>query len=81
MPSGKAFAIARTEKKAGGQAGLGAAGFGEAPGVKSATQAADMPGSVSFELQPKNPRPGDAYKVIVKFTNEGTAPIAEPEIH
>ena len=44
--------------------------------MKSATQAADMPGSVSFELQPKNPRPGDAYKVIVKFTNEGSAPIA-----
>ncbi len=75
-PSGKTFAVARTEKKAGGQSGLGAAGFGEAPGVKSATQAADMPGSVSFELQPKNPRPGDAYKVIVKFTNEGSAPIA-----
>ena len=35
-----------------------------------------MPGSISFELQPKNPRPGDAYKVLVKFTNEGSAPIA-----
>ena len=75
-PTGKGFSIGRTDKKAGGQSGLGAAGFGEAAGVKSATQAADMPGSVSFELQPKNPRPGDAYKVIVKFTNEGTAPIA-----
>ncbi len=75
-PSGKGFTVARTEKKAGGPSGLGAAGFGEAAGVKSATQAADMPGSISFELQPKNPRPGDAYKVIVKFTNEGSAPIA-----
>ncbi len=75
-PSGKTFAIDRTVKKAGGPQGLGAAGFGDAAGVKSATQAADMPGSVSFELQPKNPRPGDAYKVLVKFTNEGSAPIS-----
>ena len=74
-PTGKAFAVGRTDKKAGGQTGLGAAGFGDAAGVKSATQAVDMPGSVSFELQPKNPKPGDPYKVIVKFTNEGTAPI------
>jgi tRNA A-37 threonylcarbamoyl transferase component Bud32/tetratricopeptide (TPR) repeat protein len=73
---GKTFASGRTDKKAGGPQGLGAAGFGDAAGVKSATQAADMPGSISFELQPKNPRPGDAYKVIVKFTNEGSAPIA-----
>ena len=75
-PSGKTFAAGPTVKKAGGPTGLGAAGFGEAAGVKSATQAADMPGSISFELQPKNPRPGDPYKVIVKFTNEGSAPIA-----
>jgi tetratricopeptide (TPR) repeat protein len=74
-PSGKAFSVGRTDKKAGGPSGLGAAGFGEAAGVKSATQAADMPGSISFELQPKSPRPGDNYKVIVKFTNEGSAPI------
>ena len=75
-PTGKAFSSDRTEKKAGGPKGLSGAGFGEAAGVKSATQAADMPGSVSFELQPKNPRPGDNYKVVVKFTNEGSAPIA-----
>ena len=75
-PSGKNFTAGRTDKKAGGPQGLGAAGFGDAPGVKSATQAADMPGSISFELQPKNPRPGDNYKVVVKFTNEGSAPIA-----
>ncbi len=76
VPAGKAFNVGRTDKKAGGPSGLGAAGFGESTGVKSATQAADMPGSVSFELQPKNPRPGDNYKVLVKFTNEGSAPIA-----
>ena len=75
-PTGKAFNVGRTDKKAGGPQGLGAAGFGESAGVKSATQAADMPGSVSFELQPKSPRPGDNYKVLVKFTNEGSAPIA-----
>ena len=75
-PSGKAFTVARTEKKTGGPSGLGAAGFGDAAGVKSATQAADMPGSISFEIQPKNPRPGDAYKGLVKFTNEGSAPIS-----
>ena len=76
VPAGKAFNVGRTDKKAGGPQGLGAAGFGESAGVKSATQAADMPGSVSFELQPKSPRPGDNYKVLVKFTNEGSAPIA-----
>jgi tetratricopeptide (TPR) repeat protein len=75
-PSGKSFVVGRTEKKAGGPSGLGAAGFGESAGVKSATQAVDMPGSINFELQPKSPRPGDAYKVVVKFVNEGSAPIA-----
>ena len=75
-PTGKTFSAGRTDKKAGGPSGLGAAGFGDSGGVKSATQAADMPGSISFELQPKSPRPGDAYKVLVKFTNEGNAPIA-----
>jgi tRNA A-37 threonylcarbamoyl transferase component Bud32/tetratricopeptide (TPR) repeat protein len=76
VPTGKSFTAGRTDKKAGGPQGLGAAGFGETAGVKSATQAADMPGSISFELQPKSPRPGDNYKVVVKFTNEGSAPIA-----
>jgi tRNA A-37 threonylcarbamoyl transferase component Bud32/tetratricopeptide (TPR) repeat protein len=75
-PAGKAFAAGRTIKTAGGPSGLSAAGFGTAAGVKSATQSADMPGSVSFELQPKSPRPGDNYKVVVKFTNEGSGPIA-----
>ncbi|MBP6702189.1 MAG: protein kinase [Vicinamibacteria bacterium] len=73
---GKSFTAGRTDKKAGGPSGLGAAGFGDAGGVKSGTQAADMPGSVSFELQPKSPRPGDPYKILVKFTNEGSAPIS-----
>jgi tRNA A-37 threonylcarbamoyl transferase component Bud32/tetratricopeptide (TPR) repeat protein len=76
VPTGKAFVVGRTEKKAGGPSGLGAAGFGESASVKSATQAVDMPGSINFELQPKSPRPGDAYKVVVKFVNEGGAPIA-----
>jgi tRNA A-37 threonylcarbamoyl transferase component Bud32 len=75
-PAGKSFALGRTSKKAGGPSGLSAAGFGAAAGVKTATQSADMPGSISFELQPKSPRPGDNYKVVVKFTNEGSAPIA-----
>ncbi|MBK5254883.1 MAG: protein kinase [Vicinamibacteria bacterium] len=75
-PAGRAFSAGRTSKKAGGPSGLNAAGFGAAAGVKTGTQAADMPGSISFELQPKSPRPGDNYKVVVKFTNEGSAPIA-----
>jgi len=75
-PAGKTFDVGRTAKKPGQKTGLSAAGFGAAPGVKSATQAADMPGSISFELQPKAPKPGDNYKVLVKFTNEGSAPIA-----
>ena len=74
-PSGKSFSPGRTEKKTGGPSGLGAAGFGDAAGVKSGTQAADLPGSLAFELQPKNPRPGDPYKVLVKFINEGSSPI------
>jgi tetratricopeptide (TPR) repeat protein len=75
VPTGRGFSVGRTDKKAGGPSGLGAAGFGDSASVKSATQAVEMPGSISFELQPKNPRPGDAYKVVVKFTNEGSAPI------
>ncbi len=76
-PAGRSFAVGQTDKRPGGKTGLSAAGFGTSPGVvKSATQAADLPGSISFELQPQNPRPGDSYKLIVKFTNEGSAPIA-----
>lgn len=75
--SGRTFANGKTIRKAGGPSGAAAAGFGEAKGteIKSGSQAADLPGSITFEIQPKNPKPGDEYKVVVKFTNDGSAPI------
>jgi serine/threonine-protein kinase len=78
-PAGKTFAVGKTEAK-GAQAGGGSvpAGFEDTPGVsaKSATQAADLPGKLSFEVEPRSPKPGDKYTVRIVMLNEGNAPIS-----
>jgi hypothetical protein len=78
-PAGRSFAVGRTEAKSGDQAGGSVpAGFESTPGVnaKSATQAADLPGKLSFEVEPQTPRPGDKYTVRIVMQNEGNAPIS-----
>jgi serine/threonine-protein kinase len=78
-PAGRAFAVGKTEAKSGDRTGGAVpAGFEETPGVtaKAATQQVDLPGKLSFEIEPKTPRPGDKYTVRIVMQNEGTAPIS-----
>ncbi len=78
-PAGRAFAVGKTEAK-GGEAAGGAvpAGFEDSAGVaaRSATQAADLPGKVYFEVVPQVPKPGEKYEVRIVMQNEGSAPIS-----
>jgi ribosomal protein L12E/L44/L45/RPP1/RPP2 len=43
--------------------------------VKQATQAADLPGRILFEVAPEGVKAGDRYTVKIYFLNEGQAPI------
>jgi hypothetical protein len=43
--------------------------------ARSATQAADLPGKLSFEIEPAAAKAGDRYTVKIFLLNEGTAPI------
>ena len=54
------------------------AGFEDSAGVsaRSATQAADLPGKVFFEVEPSVPKPGEKYTVRIVMQNEGNAPIS-----
>jgi eukaryotic-like serine/threonine-protein kinase len=77
-PAGKKFAVGRTEAKGAEPAGGSVPpGFEETPGVaaKSATQAADLPGKLSFEIEPALAKAGERYTVKIYLLNEGTAPI------
>jgi serine/threonine-protein kinase len=77
-PAGKKFNVGKTEARAAQQSsGPVPAGFEETPGVaaKSATQAAELPGSVTFELEPSSPKAGEKYTVRVVMQNAGNAPI------
>jgi tetratricopeptide (TPR) repeat protein len=52
-------------------------GFENSPGVnvRSATQAAELPGKILFEVSPEAVKGGDRYVVRIYFLNEGKAPI------
>jgi tetratricopeptide (TPR) repeat protein len=52
-------------------------GFEAIPGVevRKGTQAAGLPGKITFTVEPENPKPGDRFTVRVFLLNEGTAPI------
>jgi serine/threonine protein kinase len=53
------------------------AGFESSPGVtvRQATQAADLPGRILFDVSPEAVKAGDRYTVKIYFLNEGQAPI------
>ncbi len=76
---GKQFVAGTTEAKSGGPAasGAGPAGFGADPNIQvnSATQRADLPGHLDFDVNPKQVKSGDKYTVTIKLRNEGNAPI------
>ena len=71
----KTFVQGRTEAK--GAPSKGMVGFDETAGVNAmrGTQSAGLPGSIVFEATPQVPKPGDAFKVTVYLSNEGTQPI------
>ena len=78
-PAGRSFAVGKTDAKSGEQTGGSVpAGFEETAGVtaKSATVQADLPGKLSFEVEPQTPKPGEKYTVRIVMANEGTAPIS-----
>jgi serine/threonine protein kinase len=76
--AGKAFAVGKTAATAAeASAGAGIPGFEESAGVvaKKGTQAAELPGKISFEIEPESVRAGDTYTVKISMLNEGSAPI------
>jgi len=77
-PAGKRFAAGKTEAKEGGPSGGSVpAGFEPTAGVdaKSATQAAELPGKIEFDVDPASPKPGERFTIRIQMRNEGTAPI------
>jgi archaellum component FlaG (FlaF/FlaG flagellin family) len=65
----------RTEAKVAASGGL--VGFEDTAGVtvKQGTQAAELPGTIVFEATPQVPKPGEAFKVVVYLSNQGSQPI------
>jgi serine/threonine-protein kinase len=43
--------------------------------VRQGTQAAALPGTLTFEVSPTSPKPGDRYSVAAYLLNEGSQPI------
>lgn len=54
-----------------------ASAFEEAPGIAVTrdSQAAVLPGRIEFKTDPEAVKPGERYKLEVRFVNAGTAPI------
>jgi tRNA A-37 threonylcarbamoyl transferase component Bud32/tetratricopeptide (TPR) repeat protein len=78
-PAGRTFASGKTvaaslETRPGGSV---PEGFENTPGVevKKGSTAADLPGKISFDIDPDVPKPGERYTVKVYMVNEGNAPI------
>jgi hypothetical protein len=59
------------------KAETGPAGFEDSAGVvvKKGSQAADLPGKISFDIDPPHVKGGEKYTVKVNLLNEGAAPI------
>jgi hypothetical protein len=53
------------------------AGFEDTAGVPvhQGTAAVALPGTIVFEASPQAPKPGEAYKISVYLSNEGSQPI------
>jgi hypothetical protein len=78
-PPGRSFAAGKTEAKSGEQTGGSVpAGFEDSAGVaaKQATVQADLPGRLSFDVDPSSPKPGDKYTVRILMQNDGSAPLS-----
>jgi serine/threonine-protein kinase len=78
-PPGRAFVSGRTkaasaETRAASAGPAGFEGGGEVV-VKNATQAAQLPGKIVFDVDPEVAKAGEAYKIRIYLVNEGNAPI------
>ena len=78
-PAGKTFVSGRTkavsaETRAASAGADGFEGGGEVV-VKAATQAAQLPGKIVFDVDPERVKAGDPYKIRIYLLNEGSAPI------
>ena len=77
-PAGRSFVGGRTQaSSAETKAGAVPDGFEESAGVtvKKGSQAAELPGKLTFEVSPDPVRSGEKYAVNVQLQNEGDAPI------
>ena len=77
--AGKTFVSGRTkavsaETRAASAGADGFEGGGEVV-VKAATQAAQLPGKIVFDVDPERVKAGDPYKIRIYLQNEGSAPI------
>jgi len=78
VAAGKSFSVGKTAATAAEMtAGNLPPGFEESAGVavKKGTQAAELPGKISFDIDPETVKPGDTYTVKIALLNEGSAPI------
>ena len=57
-------------------------GFEDSAGVtvKKGTAAAELPGSLAFDMRPDVPKGGDKYTVSCQLVNQGTQPIPVKEL-
>jgi serine/threonine-protein kinase len=81
--SGRGFSIGKTSASAAEMtSGNLPPGFEESAGVavKKGTQAAELPGKISFDVDPEAVKPGDTYTVKIALSNEGSAPIQIKEM-
>jgi tRNA A-37 threonylcarbamoyl transferase component Bud32/tetratricopeptide (TPR) repeat protein len=77
-PTGRTFVVARTTaSSAETKTGAFSEAFEDSAGVvvKKGSQAAELPGKLSFEVSPDPVRSGEKYAVNVQLQNEGDAPI------
>ena len=81
--SGKSFVVGKTTTTSPElRAGAVPEGFEDSAGVttKKGTQAAELPGSLAFEVRPESPKSGDRYTVSCIMVNQGQQPIAVKEM-
>ena len=77
-PASRSFVAGRTQATSPeSRAGAVPDGFEDSAGVtvKKGTQAAELPGKLSFEVSPEAVKPGERYAVNIVLMNEGNAPI------
>jgi len=76
----RSFVAGKTSASTGEGRSSGAApdGFEETAGVtvKKGSQAAELPGKVSFEIEPDQVKPGEKFTIKIYLSNEGSAPIS-----